>query len=98
MWTRQTQLQASVSSQYFDADPKVVEQQMINSVPMRRLGTLTEVANGVAFLISDQASYITGLNLEITGGQQRRLLIIVPVMLAFTMSTEPSLRATKLID
>ena len=69
MWTRQTELQAQVGSQYFDADPKVVEQQMIDSVPMRRLGSLAEVANGVAFLMSDEASYITGFNLEITGGQ-----------------------------
>lgn len=69
MWTRQTELQAAVGSQYFDADPKVVEQQMINSVPMRRLGSLEEVANGVAFLMSDEASYITGFNLDITGGQ-----------------------------
>jgi NAD(P)-dependent dehydrogenase (short-subunit alcohol dehydrogenase family) len=68
MWTRQTQLQAGVGSQYFDADPKVVEQQMINSVPMRRLGSLEEVANGVAFLMSEEASYITGFNLELTGG------------------------------
>ena len=69
MWTRQTELQAAAGSQYFDADPKVVEQQMINSVPMRRLGSLEEVANGVAFLMSDEASYITGFNLDITGGQ-----------------------------
>jgi len=68
MWTRQTQLQAEVGSHYFDADPKVVEQQMINSVPMRRLGSLEEVANGVAFLMSEEASYITGFNLELTGG------------------------------
>lgn len=69
MWTRQTELQAGVGSQYFDADPKVVEQQMINSVPLRRLGRLEEVANGVAFLMSDEASYITGFNLDVTGGQ-----------------------------
>jgi NAD(P)-dependent dehydrogenase (short-subunit alcohol dehydrogenase family) len=69
MWTRQTELQAAVGSQYFDADPKVVEQQMIDSVPMRRLGSLEEVANGVAFLMSDESSYINGFNLDITGGQ-----------------------------
>ncbi|OUL33520.1 oxidoreductase [Nostoc sp. T09] len=69
MWTRQTELQAAVGSQYFDSDPKVVEKQMIDSVPMRRLGSLEEVANGVAFLMSDEASYITGFNLEVTGGQ-----------------------------
>jgi NAD(P)-dependent dehydrogenase (short-subunit alcohol dehydrogenase family) len=68
MWTRQTELQAAVGSQYFDADPKIVEQQMIQAVPMRRLGSLEEVANGVAFLMSDEASYTTGFNLEITGG------------------------------
>ncbi len=69
MWTRQTELQAGVGSQYFDADPKVVKQQMINSVPMRRLGSLKEVANSVAFLMSEEASYITGFNMEVTGGQ-----------------------------
>ena len=69
MWTRQTELQAAVGSQYFDAEPKVVEQQMIDSVPMRRLGSLEEVANSVAFLMSDEASYITGFNLDLTGGQ-----------------------------
>lgn len=69
MWTRQTELQAAVGSQYFDADPKTVEQQMINAVPLRRLGSLQEVASGVAFLMSDECSYTTGFNLEITGGQ-----------------------------
>ncbi|MBV9388790.1 MAG: SDR family oxidoreductase [Chroococcidiopsidaceae cyanobacterium CP_BM_ER_R8_30] len=69
LWTRQTKLQAGAQSQYYDTDPKVVEQQMLSSVPMRRLGSLAEVANGVAFLMSDEACYITGFNLEITGGQ-----------------------------
>lgn len=69
MWTRQTELQAATDTQYFDSNPKVVEQQMIQSVPLRRLGSLEEVANGAAFLMSDEASYITGFNLEITGGQ-----------------------------
>ncbi len=69
MWTRQTELQAAAGSQYFDSDPKVVERQMIDSVPMRRLGSLEEVANSVAMLLSDEASYVTGVNLEVTGGQ-----------------------------
>ncbi len=68
MWTRQTELQARSASQYFDLDPNMVEQQMLRSVPLRRLGSLEEVANGVAFLLSDEASYITGFNLEVTGG------------------------------
>jgi 2-dehydro-3-deoxy-L-rhamnonate dehydrogenase (NAD+) len=69
MWTRQTELQAAAGSQYFDADPRTVERQMIDSVPLRRLGTLDEVANAVIMLLSDESSYLTGVNLEITGGQ-----------------------------
>lgn len=37
-------------------------------VPMRRYGTPEEVANGILFLLSDQASYITGHTLAIDGG------------------------------
>jgi 2-dehydro-3-deoxy-L-rhamnonate dehydrogenase (NAD+) len=68
MWERQVALQAMAGTQYFDPDPAVVERGMVATVPMRRLGTLDEVANAVAFLMSDEASYLTGVNLEITGG------------------------------
>jgi NAD(P)-dependent dehydrogenase (short-subunit alcohol dehydrogenase family) len=37
-------------------------------VPMRRYGTPEEIANGILFLTSDQASYITGHTLAIDGG------------------------------
>jgi NAD(P)-dependent dehydrogenase (short-subunit alcohol dehydrogenase family) len=37
-------------------------------VPMRRYGTPEEIANGVLFLASEQASYITGHTLAIDGG------------------------------
>lgn len=37
-------------------------------VPMKRLGEPEEVAKGVAFLASDEASYITGVELNIDGG------------------------------
>lgn len=39
--------------------------------PFGRLGTLEEVAAPVAFLLSDRASWITGINLVIDGGQGR---------------------------
>lgn len=68
MWDRQVRLQAAAGSQYFSADPQVVERQMIGAVPMRRYGDISEIPGTVAFLMSDAASYITGANIPISGG------------------------------
>lgn len=38
------------------------------TVPMKRFGTVDEVASAVKFLASKEASYITGATLEISGG------------------------------
>jgi 3-oxoacyl-[acyl-carrier protein] reductase len=39
------------------------------SVPLRRLGTIEDIANAVLFLASDEAAFITGQTLVIDGGQ-----------------------------
>jgi NAD(P)-dependent dehydrogenase (short-subunit alcohol dehydrogenase family) len=39
-----------------------------NTVPLGRLGTPADVANAVAFLASDESSYITGTELFVDGG------------------------------
>lgn len=41
---------------------------LTEKTPMKRLGTVHEVANGVFFLSSSEASYITGTTLIIDGG------------------------------
>lgn len=38
------------------------------NIPLKRFASANEVANGVAFLLSDYASYITGESLKINGG------------------------------
>jgi len=41
---------------------------LLSQVPLRRMGTCRDVAEGVKFLLSDAASYITGTVLNISGG------------------------------
>jgi 3-oxoacyl-[acyl-carrier protein] reductase len=41
----------------------------LKSIPLRRFATPADIANCVAFLASDQASYITGQTIVIDGGQ-----------------------------
>ncbi|MGI9410624.1 MAG: SDR family NAD(P)-dependent oxidoreductase [Hyphomicrobiaceae bacterium] len=49
------------------ADPEVRDR-MLRSVPMARAGDIDEVANANLFLASDEASYITGVELPVDGG------------------------------
>jgi 3-oxoacyl-[acyl-carrier protein] reductase len=48
--------------------PPEVQQKMLSLIPMGRMGTGCEVAQGVRFLASPEASYITGHVLNINGG------------------------------
>ena len=41
---------------------------MTRAVPMKRLGRPEEVAAAVAFLASDDAGFITGQTLSVSGG------------------------------
>ncbi|PKO31667.1 MAG: 3-oxoacyl-ACP reductase [Betaproteobacteria bacterium HGW-Betaproteobacteria-9] len=48
--------------------PEKVIEEMEHRVPLRRLGQPEEIANVYAFLASDEASYINGAVIEVSGG------------------------------
>lgn len=47
-----------------------VRRDYVEKVPMKRGCTYDDVCNAVVFLASDQSSYITGVALSVTGGQE----------------------------
>jgi len=48
--------------------PPAVMQKTIDKVPLRRLGEPEEIANVYAFLASDEAAYVNGAVIEVSGG------------------------------
>jgi 2-hydroxycyclohexanecarboxyl-CoA dehydrogenase len=50
-----------------EANPKLVDA-IVKAIPMRRVGRPEEIAQAIAFLASDRASYITGQALSVNGG------------------------------
>ncbi len=57
-----------ISTPILSTIPDKVIQEMEHRVPLRRLGQPEEIANVYAFLASDEASYINGAVIEVSGG------------------------------
>jgi NAD(P)-dependent dehydrogenase (short-subunit alcohol dehydrogenase family) len=51
-----------------NADKEANLEMMKANIPLKRVGTAEEVANAALFLLSDEASYITGVALPVDGG------------------------------
>ena len=49
-------------------DPVAAKKMFISRQPMGRLGTPEEIASGILYLASDEASFVTGAILNIDGG------------------------------
>ena len=64
----------AVAPGYCDTDmvanvPKDVIKQIIDNIPVGRLGTPADISRMVAFLAEDNAGFITGATFEVNGGQ-----------------------------
>ena len=51
-----------------DVLPDMVKDELMKRIPMKRLGQPEDIAKAVAFLVSDDANYITGQTIHVNGG------------------------------
>jgi NAD(P)-dependent dehydrogenase (short-subunit alcohol dehydrogenase family) len=54
---------------YIDSYP--IDDDLAAEIPLKRSGTVEEIANTVSFLASEQSGYITGQNIKVDGGLGR---------------------------
>jgi acetoacetyl-CoA reductase len=64
----------AIAPGYIDTDmvaavPEEVLGKIIAKIPVNRLGKAEEIARGVAFLVDENAGFVTGSTLSINGGQ-----------------------------
>lgn len=69
-WTRTRLVETWFAMQ---EDPHAAEQRVIDTHPLGRIATPGDIANLVAFLASDESSFITGTHILIDGGVSARL-------------------------
>jgi len=55
-------------------DPQGIAEFVRREMPLGRFGTVEEVANVVAFMVSEKASLLTGTCINVDGGQSRSLI------------------------
>jgi acetoacetyl-CoA reductase len=58
-----------IDTEMVAAVPPNVLEKIVARIPIGRLGRAEEIARGVAFLVADEAGFITGSTLSINGGQ-----------------------------
>ena len=57
-----------IDTEMTSAIPQNFKDKYLAMIPAKRLGTVNEVAETIAFLLSDKAAYINGTNIHINGG------------------------------
>lgn len=60
---------AVIRTPFLDSQPQEVLDYMLQKIPMGRTGTLTEVAEMLAYIASPVASFTTGFTFDLSGGR-----------------------------
>ena len=63
----------AVAPGYIDTDmtrnlSDEVKEKIIDNIPLRRMGNTEDISHVIAFLVSDEAAYITGQVISVDGG------------------------------
>jgi 3-oxoacyl-[acyl-carrier protein] reductase len=64
------------------AQPPAVLAQIAQGFPLRRIGTVEDVAHAALFLLSDASSWLTGITLDVAGGRVMMCEVNTPTMRA----------------
>jgi NAD(P)-dependent dehydrogenase (short-subunit alcohol dehydrogenase family) len=64
--------ETALVKEFFDQHKPELREKVLETHPMRRIATPREIANCIVFLLSDEASFVTGANWKADGGLTAR--------------------------
>ncbi len=64
--------ETALVAEFFERNDPGLRENVIAAHAMRRMGAPSEIANCIAFLLSDEASFVTGANWRVDGGLSAR--------------------------
>jgi NAD(P)-dependent dehydrogenase (short-subunit alcohol dehydrogenase family) len=65
-------VETALVTEFFARNDPSLREKVLSAHPMRRMGKPAEIANCVIFLLSDEASFVTGANWLVDGGLSAR--------------------------
>ncbi len=57
-----------IESEMTQVLPEAQKEALVGQIPLKRMGTATDIANAVLYLAADESAYVTGQTLHVNGG------------------------------